>query len=67
MPGVKPVSSGKIGQLSCLGPCIVLINAAAVSYQECLQGEARWGGGRAQAVLTERNMLVCELGGSGGA
>lgn len=40
MPGVKLVSSGKIGQLSCLGPCIVLINAAAVSYQECLQGEA---------------------------
>lgn len=66
MPGVKPVSSGERGQLSWLGPRIVLINAAAVSYQECLQGEAQWAGGGAQDALTERSVLVCKFGGRGG-
>lgn len=54
MPEVKPVSSGEWGQLSCLGPCIVLINAAAVSYQERAPGVG------VQPALIERSMLMCK-------
>lgn len=61
MPEVKPVSSGEWGQLSCLGPCIVLISTAAVSYQKYLQGESRWGGGVGRGGV-DRKERACVWG-----